>query len=231
MSTTLARFLGLAFTAGGATQDDETSEQILDAVLAEAAARGLGSLAMERVAQRAGINRVTIYRRFGDRDGLVSALAAREGLRMSAALAAVSATIADPEDRLVEGFVAALRYAAEHPLIRRAAEHEPESLIAAGMADDARLLRIATDFLAGEFRALQADGLAPGLDPQEAGETVARLFASFVLLPGGALDPTDEAAMRRYARRTLAPMVIGSVSHPDPAVPRRSETLPGRMAR
>lgn len=210
MPTALARFLTDAFSGAASAPDDATGEEILDAALAEGAARGLGNLAMERVAKRAGVNRVTIYRRYGDRDGLVSALAAREGYRMSAALAAVAARIDDPATRLVEGFVAALRYASAHPLISSAAQHEPESLIAAGLSDDARLLRIATDFLAGEVRVLQEAGLARGLDPRQVGETVARLFASFVLLPGGLLDASDEAMMRDYARRTLVPMLLGA---------------------
>lgn len=128
---------------------------------------------------------------------------------MSAALYAVVRAIEEPQDRLVEGFLAALQYAREHPLIQRAAQHEPQSLISAGMADDARLLRIATEFLAAQIRRLQGDGLAGSVDADEAGETLARLFASFVLLPIGPMKVTDEAAMRTYARRTLAPMVLG----------------------
>jgi AcrR family transcriptional regulator len=156
------------------------------------------------------VNRVTLYRRFGDREGVVAALAEREGQRMRAALHAATADLDDPGDRLVEGFVAAVRYTNTHPLVRRAAEVEPETLIAAGLADDARLLRIGGDFLAAEIRQAQASGEALHLtDPEQAGETLARVFASFVLLPGGRVDLADEDAVRAYARGTLVPMVLG----------------------
>lgn len=190
--------------------DDRTAREILDATLLEAASRGLRALPMEGIARRAGVNRGTLYRRFGDRDGVVAALAAREGQRVRAALAEATDGLDDPADRLVEGFVAAVRYANAHPLVRRAAELEPETLIAAGLADDARLLRIGADVLAAEIRTAQAEGLALHLtDPDQAGETLARLFASFVLLPGGAIDLADEDAMRSYARNTLVPMLLG----------------------
>ena len=117
--------------------------------------------------------------------------------------------IEDPEERLVEGFLAALRYARTHPLMLRAAQIEPEAVIAAGLADDAALLRIGAVFLAGAIRDAQRARGARHEDPDQAGETLARLFASFILLPGGQLDHTNEALMRDYARSTLVPMLLG----------------------
>lgn len=212
MDSTLATLVGHAFTATPPDQDDKTVTRILDAALQEAAASGLAGIQVEGVARRAGVNRVTIYRRLGDRDGLISALGAREGYRMSAALTEATASLTDPRERIVEGFLASLRYAARHPLVRRAARHEPESLIAVGLAEDAQLLRIAIEFLAAEIHRMQARGLALHLDPHQGAEVLARLFVSFVLLPRGPLDPADEAQMRDFADRTLVPMLTGSAA-------------------
>jgi AcrR family transcriptional regulator len=209
MANPLAEFLSDVARLEPVAHDDRTATRILDGALDEASAHGLRSLSIEAVARRAGVNRVTVYRRFGDREGLVAALAAREGHRMSAALAQAVARIDDPAQRLAEGFVESLRYARSHPLMMRAARVEPESVVAAALADDAALLRIGSSFMARAVLEAQRGRGSTHVDPDQAGETLARLFASFVLLPGGALDPTDEVAMRDYARRTLVPMVLG----------------------
>lgn len=210
MTNVLAEFFADAARLEPLVHEDRTANRILDGALDEAAAHGLRSLSIEAVARRAGVNRVTIYRRFVDRDALISALAAREGHRMSAALLTAVSAIEDPEERLVEGFLASLRYARTHPLIARAAQVEPEGLIAAGLANNAALLRIGAVFSAGAIRDAQRGRQNRQVDPDHAGETLARLFASFVLLPGGQLDPTNEAVMREYARATLIPMLVGS---------------------
>ncbi len=195
---------------------DRTAQRILDAALAEAAAQGLHGLTTEGVARRAGVNRVTVYRRFGDREALLAALAAREGHRMATALTEATATIEDPDERFVEGFTAAIRLAREHPIIARTARHEPEALVAAGLADDAALLRIGAAFMAAAVRHAQRQGRALHLDPDAAGETAARLFAAFVLLPAGGINLHDDDATRAYARDTLVPMLLGPPQTPPP---------------
>jgi AcrR family transcriptional regulator len=44
---------------------------VLDATVSELAERGYGSLSVESVAARAGLNKTTLYRRWGGKDGLV----------------------------------------------------------------------------------------------------------------------------------------------------------------
>jgi len=206
----LLQSLGTDLPAGAT---DLSGERILDAALQEAAAQGTAGLTTEGVARRAGVNRVTVYRRFGDRDALLAALAIREGHRMAATLTQATADIDNPDDRFVEGFVAALQIAREHPLIARTARHEPAALIQAGLADDAALLRIGGAFMSAAICNAQAHGRAEHLDPDQAGETAARMFAAFVLLPGGIIDLHDNEAARIYARRTWVPMLLGPTNH------------------
>jgi TetR/AcrR family transcriptional repressor of uid operon len=201
-------FVGVA-AREPAGEEDGTATRILDGALDEVAAGGFKSVSIEGVARRAGVNRVTIYRRFRDRDGLIAALAAREGHRMSAALLLAVHGIEDPAERLVEGFLVALRYARNHPLVMRAALVEPEAVIAAALADDAALLRIGREFLAEVIRDAHRARGTTHIDADQAGETLARLFATFVLLPGGLLDSRNEELMRDYAQRTLVPMLAG----------------------
>ena len=203
--------LGRVFAGEAAdVPDDPTATKILDAVVVAIAANGISALTVDGVARRAGVNRTTIYRRFGDRDALLLAMTLREGERMAQGILHSLNGVEDPADQLVEGFAAALRLAEAHPVIRRTAEHEPQDLIAAGLADGAALLRLGSSFAAAGVQKLQSAGRATHLDAEVVGETMARLFASFVLLPPQhVIDVRSEAGARSYARQTLVPLLLG----------------------
>jgi AcrR family transcriptional regulator len=69
--------LARALDQGVDTPEDAISERILDAALAISAASGIRNLTMDEVARRARVGRMTVYRRFGDREKLVEALGGR----------------------------------------------------------------------------------------------------------------------------------------------------------
>lgn len=204
----------VAGIAGGDTEPaDRNAERILDAVVQEVAASGVDKLTIEGVARRAGVNRATVYRRFGDLDALKEAVTMREGRRMAETVAAAVAGVTEHSERLVEAFVASIRMAREHPVISRTATLEPGQLIAAGLADGGALLQLGSSVVAMNIRMAQADGLATHLDADEAGHTVAMLFAACVLLPTSqGIDLRSDDSVRTYARRTLAPMLFGPLT-------------------
>ena len=70
----------------GRPRDARVDARVLDATLELLADRGLGALTMEAVAQRAGVSKATIYRRWPSRDHLVAA-----------AFASISEPIAIPD--------------------------------------------------------------------------------------------------------------------------------------
>jgi len=88
-------------TAGGRVDEsaDRTSQRILDAALQEAAAVGLQRITVEDVVRRAGVSRMTAYRRYPRRDNLVEALVRREtqawirGFSCSATIATMAAKL------------------------------------------------------------------------------------------------------------------------------------------
>lgn len=190
-------------------QYDATEQRILDATLHEAAAHGIHKLTIEAIAQSANLNRATIYRRFGNIDTIMAALAIREGRRMTVALSEATAGIEKPESRLAEGFVAAIRFAREHPIITRTAKYEPDTLIKAGLANNAALLTLGGKFMADTIRWAQSKNKALHLNANKAGDTAARLFASFILLPGGINHLKDDRSARKYANDIFVPMLFG----------------------
>ncbi|WP_410657361.1 TetR/AcrR family transcriptional regulator [Amycolatopsis sp. lyj-112] len=136
--------------------EDPTSTRIIDAAMAEIASGGVQRLTVEQLARRAGINRTTVYRRFGDLDGVLTAMTMREGGRMAATILGAVDGISEPAEQLVEGFVAAFRVAREHPVIARTATHEPGRLIEAGLADGAALLELGRSPRSRRLRLLRA---------------------------------------------------------------------------
>lgn len=192
-----------------APETDDTANAILDATLVEVGRRGLPKASLEAIAKRAGVNRVTIYRRFVDRDGLMAAWAYREGTRMAHHLAAALAPYDAPADRLREGLVSAAAYARNHPFAQNLARQEPAAFVDAFRADDAALLQLAGAVVAVEIRSYQERGYATHIDADQAGEAVARLLVACVLIPGGTLDIDDPQSIRAFGEQTLLPMVLG----------------------
>ena len=117
---------------GGATtaerideEADRTSQRILDAALQEAAAVGLQRITVEDVVRRAGVSRMTAYRRYPRRDDLVAALVRRETQRFLGAVADAIEAVEDPNEGVAEAFIGAVRFAREHPMLKRAGNAEP----------------------------------------------------------------------------------------------------------
>jgi TetR/AcrR family transcriptional regulator, repressor for uid operon len=184
---------------------DRTTQRILDAALTEAAAVGLRRLTVEDVVRRAGVARMTLYRRYPRREDLVQALVNRETQRFFTAVAAGVDRAADRQDGLTEAFIAAVEFARRHPLLRRAGQAEPGSVIEAVAADEARLLAIGSAFIARHIH-----GERPGSPSRKArwvADAWARLFVTYVVMPPADPDFGSEQQLRRFAREVLEPMV------------------------
>jgi AcrR family transcriptional regulator len=188
--------------------DDAISERILDAALGLAAASGIRNLTMDDVARRAGVGRMTVYRRFGDKATLVEALAVREARRCLEELDAAIGPEAPIEDQVAAGFVTSLRLAREHPLLNRLGRFEPEAVLGALTADDGFVFAAARTFVAARLRASQEAGVLGPVDVEAAAELLVRLAISFVLVQDSALPLEDEERTGELARRLIAPMLV-----------------------
>src|SRR5579875_2436347 len=98
---------------------DFAAEQILDAALEQFQLAGIRRSSVEDVARRAGVSRITVYRRFPRKELLVAEVVRRETRRVVAAVDAETAAIPGFARRMAESFVVMLRVLREHPLIRR----------------------------------------------------------------------------------------------------------------
>jgi TetR/AcrR family transcriptional regulator, repressor for uid operon len=189
-------------TAGGRVDEasDRTSLRILDAALAEAASVGLQRITVEDVVRRAGVSRMTAYRRYPRRDDLVAALARRETQRFLGAVADAIDRAENPRDGVAEAFIAACAFARGHPILRRAAHNEP-----APIADSEELLKMGSAFIANYIH-----GDEPGTPRQQVrwvADVFARLFFTYISMPPADPDFAGDAELRRFAHEVLTPMV------------------------
>jgi len=187
---------------------DPASERILDAALDLAAASGLKHLTMDAAASRAGVGRMTVYRRFGDREGLIDALAARESRRCIAALDEAIDPKLPVGEGIALGFVASIGLIRSHPLLDRFARHEPEAALAALNADKGAILKMGREFVATRIRDAQARGdLDASVDATQAAEILVRLGFSFLLMPESSLALDDPEAAAETARALISPIL------------------------
>jgi AcrR family transcriptional regulator len=207
MATGAARLIELAFDPAVESYEDVTSQRILDAALELVAASGLRHLTMDDVAARAGVGRMTVYRRFGARQSLTDALAVRECRRCLGEIAAALDPTKPIDERGADLFVATLRVIREHPLLARLARVEPEALLYELNRDQSAVFRLVRDFLVAQIRAAQAAGDLVEADPEPLAEVAVRLGASFVLMPDSAIALDDEERTRETIRDLIGPVL------------------------
>lgn len=173
-----------------------TTERILDAAYDELLHFGIKGVSVEDIAKRVGVARITIYRRFKNKDELLAAVALREGQRLFDQVDAAISRVTARDDQLVEGFAVAFHAVRNHPIIKRTLKSEPELVATFLDAQAGRLLALARDFVATRA----------GVDSAVA-ELIVRVGLSFVLLPASVIKMRTADDARAFARVYLVPMV------------------------
>jgi AcrR family transcriptional regulator len=197
-----------ALLAGSAEQQlDLTTERILDAALEQFRRVGIRRSSVEEVARRAGVTRVTVYRRFPQKDRLIEAVVLRECSRAIAEVDARISSLEDPVERTVEGFVAMVELVRAHPLLTGLMAVEPQSVLRQLTVDGRPVIEIGTAFIAGHIRRSQHAGDLPEYDPQPVAEILARLAHSLLLTPEGGIPIDDLDQAREFARLHLTPIL------------------------
>ncbi|MGW3661911.1 TetR/AcrR family transcriptional regulator [Streptomyces sp. NPDC005141] len=187
--------------------EEKLARRILDAALEQFTTFGLRRSSVDDVAKRAGVSRVTVYRRFQSKDGLVEACLLREGSRFFQKLDAAVAPLPTMAERVVEGFVVALRYTRAHPLFGGLLRLEPEVVLPYLTVQGGPSLAATCDYLTAHLRrAQQAEG-HPESDPRPVAELIIRVAVSFLLNPSSCIEMEDEDQARAFARRYLAPLL------------------------
>lgn len=197
----------LARVAGEEPEPDPLRERILDAAREQFTAFGLRRSTIDDVAKRAGVSRVTVYRRLGNKDQLVQECLLREYRRFAAEVDEAVADLPAMEQRLEEGFVVLLRHIRNHPLIGGLMRVEPEFMLPYLTVDSGPAFLMMRTYLADRLRRAQRVEGRAERDPVPVAELMVRITVSFLLNPVScfALDDDDQA--RAFVRRYLTPLL------------------------
>lgn len=194
---------------GPGEHDDPYRERILIAAAEQFRARGIRRSSMDDVARRAGISRITVYRRFATKTALVEELLLGELRDYVAEFRRVVAGQATGEGRLVEGFVASLRAARGNRLVAGLLAADPEAVVSMLTTGGGPVLGAIRDFVAGQLGHDQRDGLIPAtVDTRLVAEVVARLALSFLITPDSHVDLDDDDQVRCFTRTVVGPLIV-----------------------
>ncbi len=182
---------------------EAATEVILDAALVEFDRHGIRKVALDDVARRAGVSRTTIYRRFANRDDLVSAVMERENVRLFADIAEELKTARPQSNLYVEAFTSAILRTRRHRVLNRIIADEPAlSLQLAGRHYHSAVSRI-EEALQVIFPPGFADRIGP-LAVHQFADSIWRYAMMLLLLPSADRIET-EAQIRDFATRHFLP--------------------------
>lgn len=156
---------------------------------------GLGKTTIDDIVKESGISRATIYRQFaGGRDELLLETVGWELGNYFNRLADQVRDAPDLTALLQQGLAYAHRSIAEHAVLRKILDTEPERLLLLLTTESARSLPFIADFLMPYLRReAEAGRLRPGVDIDRAAEYLARSILSLIGAPGRwNLDDPDQ---------------------------------------
>ena len=199
----IAELLEMAPVVG----EDALFDRVAAAALDEFAEHGIRRTSMEDVARRAGVSRMTVFRRFASKQRLVEIVIAREVHRGMQELDLLWEGAETLEDRLVAGFEFAGRYVSGHPLFDRLLRSEPEVLLPPLTLDGGPVLELYRSLIAQRLQAEVNAGRAATTDLDGVAEVIARLAISLLLTRDGTITLGDPNSVRRLINLTLLPML------------------------
>jgi AcrR family transcriptional regulator len=182
---------------------------LLDAARDSMLAVGVRRTTLTDVARRAGISRMTVYRRYTDVSALFSDLMVREFGEVLAAAIRAGASCRTARTRLVAEAVAGVQAVQENPLFARVLDLEPELLLPYVVDRVGMNQRMAIDRFAELLKAGHADGSIRRGEPAEQALALLLVIQSFALAtrpmraesdPGRLLDEL-ERMLDSYLRR------------------------------
>jgi AcrR family transcriptional regulator len=141
------------------------ADQILDAARATVLDFGVRRTTVSEVARRAGLSRMTVYRRYPDGAELMRALMTREFGGVLVRAREETASLPNGRERLVEAAIRTLELLMTHPLMLRLLELDPEMLLPYLTERIGRFQELAREAVAAAIADGQADGSIRDGDP------------------------------------------------------------------
>lgn len=189
---------------------DSVESRILDAALVQFEQVGIKKTTIEDIARRAGVDRVTVYRRVGSRDDVVQHVTTREVARVLAELAEIPERHRTLEDLVADIFVTVVTRWRTHPLLNKMLALEPERVLPQLTTEGGPTFVMALAATTGALQRAVEDGLlADSADMVTRAEIICRIVHSLVLQPEGTTALGTSEELDAFARKYLAPIISG----------------------
>lgn len=197
----------MALKTLGRPKDLEKREAILDAAQSLFAERGIDGVAIEAIAARSGVSKVTVYGHFGDKATIFESIVERETERLKQALCSAPTGGCGLEELLTRFGLALVSMLTQpcHLALDRAVSLEAQRNPDLGRrffeAGPGQVRRLLSDIL---LRA-QAEGLVAFDDPARAAEDLLALWLGFDAMERrfcGGCTP-DETALKSHVGRSV----------------------------
>ncbi|MGE2835249.1 TetR/AcrR family transcriptional regulator [Mycobacterium sp. SMC-4] len=169
------------------------------------AAHGVDALTLSQVAAHARVSRATAYREFGDKDGLIGAVAAHEiGLMLAAVQSDpdVTAATAEPSALVAAIVVSALRYLRNHAAFTYVRDHEPHWLLHAVLSVGDSRMDLVQTVASAVTPTAAVDAHRLRVSMAQAAEVMVRAVLSHSLIENSTL--TDEEVGQTVAHAIIA---------------------------
>ncbi len=218
---------GVSAAPGGTTVRWSVEEAVLDAAKASLLAVGVRRTTLTGVARRAGVSRMTLYRRRPDLRSLVGDVMTREWTMMVTA-----ATDLMPPDRsdadlddLVDRIIATVEAFQTNPVHLRIIKTDPELLLPYLTERRGATQQMIVDLLTGQLGAAARHGTVRAVDPAALAVMVLLVVQSFVLSARALAGPVPAATLAAELRRLLRGYLTPDTAD-TPAAPPASAARP-----
>lgn len=193
--------------AGPEPGADELLDRVAAAALAQFAEFGIRRSTIDDVARRAGVSRVTVFRRFETKQRLVEVVVAREVRLAVAEFTRAWEEGESLEQRLLQGLSFSVHFVSGHPLFDRLLRSEPEVLLPLLTVDGGPVLELYRSLITELVRAEIHAGRAATADPDRVAEVIARLAMSLVLTRDGTVSLDNPQSMGALVHHVLLPIL------------------------
>jgi AcrR family transcriptional regulator len=205
-------------STGSATREAQPrsgDDAYLDAAREAILAVGWSRTTLTDIARRAGVSRMTLYRRWPDTQTLLADLMTREWGSVVALAAEQASSSPDARSRITSGVVATVRALRENELVRRIVDVDPEVLLPYLLDRRGRSQQYVADATAALVEEGQRDGSVRAGDPTTLARALVLAAHGFVLSAHTMVDGTKtgrdadvshlDAELAHLVDRFLAP--------------------------
>lgn len=200
----------MTLTVAPPTDQLPTGRRIRDAALVCIGRFGLAKTTVDDIAREAGCSRATLYRYFDGKPAILRAAVVAELDRVATALVDAGRAESTFADAVVAVVVLGARELRGHDALQFLLAHEPEAVLGhLAFVPGDRVLVAVGDAIAPAFDRWLSPAAAV-----RAGDWLARLVRSYVLMPHPPIDFTDPAAARSFLERLVVP---GLADHREPS--------------